>query len=141
MLTRVLLVLMLLGGSLGLPEGARAETKVLALGLTDHLAAEGDLAAGKTLPTPKFNTPGIAYVLLGDLKKGDTVEITLNNENQALMVNKETLSDDKATLLLQAGKQGVPAGGWPEGAYHAEVKVTRDGKTLIELKSAPTPFE
>ena len=141
MLTRALLVLVLLGGSLALLQGARGEAKLLALGLTDHVATEADLVAGKTLPKPKFNTPGIAYVLLGDLKKGDTVEVSLNNEKRALIANTETLDDDKATFLLHAGKQGVPAGGWPEGAYHAEVKVTRDGKTLIEEKSTPTVFE
>jgi hypothetical protein len=39
------------------------------------------------------------------------------------------------------GKSGVPAGGWPEGSYSAEVKITRDGKTLLEETSKPTVFE
>jgi hypothetical protein len=43
--------------------------------------------------------------------------------------------------LLQAGKRGVPAGGWPEGTYSARLKVTRDGKTLIEQSSKPVAFE
>ena len=47
---------------------------------------------------------------------------------QPLLTNSETLAEDKAKFLLQAGKRGVPAGGWPEGTYHAAVKITRDGK-------------
>ena len=42
---------------------------------------------------------------------------------------------------MQAGKRGVPAGGWPEGSYSAKVTITRDGKTLIEQSSKPVAFE
>ena len=35
----------------------------------------------------------------------------------------------------------LPAGGWPDGSYHAAVKVTRDGQTLIEQATQPIPFE
>ena len=61
MLTRALLVLMLLGGSL--VTASAEEPKLLALGLADHEVTEAELAEGKALPTPKFNTPGIAYAL------------------------------------------------------------------------------
>lgn len=93
-------------------------------------------------PVPKFNTPAIAYVLAADLKKGDVVEISLSNEEKPLLSNSETLTDDKQTFMLLAGKRGVPAGGWPqEWKYSAAVKITRDGKTLIEQSSPPIPFE
>ena len=42
---------------------------------------------------------------------------------------------------MQAGKRGVPAGGWPEGNYSAKVTITRNGKTLIEQSSKPVAFE
>ncbi len=48
MLTRALLVLMLMGGSLALPVTASAEEpKVLALGLADHEVTEAELAKGE----------------------------------------------------------------------------------------------
>jgi len=143
MLTRALLVLMLLGGSLALPVTSSAEEpKLLALGLADHEVTEAELAEGKTLPTPKFNTPGIAYALVANVKKGDVVEITFNNDKGPLHRNSVTLDEDRANVLLQAGKRGVPAGGWPsEWTYLAAVKVTRDGKTLIEQSSEPVAFE
>ncbi len=142
MLTRALLVLMLLGGSIALPVTASAEEpKLLALGLADHEVTETELAEGKALPMPKFNTPGIAYALVANVKKGDVVEIRLSLGGKSLHHNIETLDADKTTVLLQAGKGGVPAGGWPEGTYQAEVKITRNGKTLIEEKSAPVAFE
>ena len=72
---------------------------------------------------------------------GDTVEIHLKNGDRSLMNNTETLADDKAKFVLLVGKRGVPAGGWPEGEYSTTVKITRDGKTLVEQSSAPVKFE
>ena len=139
MLTRALFALALICGATGVVQAQ--EAKVLALGLADHEVTEQELATGETPPTPHFNTPAVAYGLAADLKKGDMVEITLVNDDRALLSNSEILEQDQATYLLQAGKRGVPAGGWPEGSYHAAVKITRDGKTLIEQTSTPIPFE
>jgi hypothetical protein len=140
MLTRALLILALICGLSG---AAFAEdAKVLALGLADHEAMEAELQGAAPPPVPRFNTPAIAYALLANLKKGDSVEVSLNNGDKPLLTNSATLEEDKATFLLEAGKRGVPAGGWPsEWKYSATVKVTRDGKVLIEQASAPIPFE
>ncbi len=139
MLTRALFALALICGTAA--AASAEETKVLALGLTDHEVTQEELEKGETPPAPHFNTPAVAYVLAANLKKGDVVEITLKNDDRSLLNNTETLAEDKASYLLQAGKRGVPAGGWPEGSYHAELKITRDGKTLIEQTSTPTAFE
>jgi hypothetical protein len=138
MLTRVLFALVLLGASA--PASAE-EAKVLALGLTDHEVTQAELDQGAPMPAPHFNTPAIAYASVADLKKGDTVEITLVNGDTPLLHNTQTLAEDSQSFLLQAGKRGVPAGGWPEGSYHAAVKVTRDGKPLIEQSSQAIPFD
>ena len=136
MMTRVLFVLVLLSASV-----SAEEAKVLALGITDHQVAQEELDKGVALPPPHFNTPAIAYASVAGLKKGDTVEITLVNGDTPLLRNTETLAEDSHSFLLQAGKRGVPAGGWPEGSYHAALKVTRDGKMLIEQSSQPIPFD
>ena len=139
MLTRVLFALIV---TVGFTIAASAqEAKVLALGITDHEVTQEEAEKGAGLPVPRFNTPAIAYALAADLKKGDTVEVALFNEDNSLLHNTQTLSEDQAKLLLQAGKRGVPAGGWPEGSYSAKVTVTRDGKTLIEQSSKPVAFE
>ncbi len=139
MLTRVLFLLVLICGTAG--QAFAEETKVLALGLANREVTVDDLAKG-TPPVPRFNSPAIAYVLATDLKKGDTVDISLANGEGPLLTNSETLSEDKETYMLLAGKRAVPAGGWPqEWKYFAHVKITRDGKTLIEQSSAPVPFE
>jgi hypothetical protein len=139
MLTRALLVLLVFSSAI-LPASAE-DTKVVALGLADHPVTEAELAKGEALAVPRFNTPGVAYVLLGNARKGDTVQVDLKRGDASLMNNVETLAEDKATFLLQAGKRGVPAGGWPEGTYTAVVKVTRDGKPVIEQSSEPVAFE
>ena len=138
MLTRVLFALVLI--CLAVPASAQ-EAKVLALGLADHEVTPEELDKGATLPVPRFNSPAIAYARVANLKKGDVVEIALVNGDTPLLHNTETLAKDQASFLLQAGKRGVPAGGWPEGSYHAALKVTRDGKALIEQSSPPIPFE
>jgi hypothetical protein len=139
MLTRALLALALI---CGMAAAALAEdAKVVALGITTHEVTAEDLQKGAALPTPHFNTPAVAYVLAANLKKGDIVEIALVNGDTPLLKNTEALAEDQASYLLQAGKRGVPAGGWPEGTYHAALKVTRDGKPLVEESSKPVPFD
>ena len=139
MLTRVLFALVLISGVTAV--AFAEDAKVLALGLAGREVTVDDLAKG-TPPVPKFNTPAIAYVLATDLKKGDTVEISLANGEGPLLTNSETLTEDKETYLLQAGKRAVPAGGWPqEWKFSATVKIARDGKTLIEQSTPPIPFE
>jgi hypothetical protein len=140
MLTRVLLALALICGAAGAAQAQ--ETKVLALGLADHEVTEQELGKGAAPSVPKFNTPAIAYVLAAGLKAGDRVEIALSNTEKPLLTNTETLVEDKAAVLLQAGKRGVPAGGWPsEWKYFAKVTITRDGKPLVEQATDPIPFE
>jgi hypothetical protein len=139
MLTRALLIGLLFCGVAAQAWGDDA--KLVTLGLADHEVSLEELAKGVP-PVPKFSTPAIAYVFAANLQKGDVIEITLANTEEALLTNTETLAEDKATYLLQAGKRGVPAGGWPsEWSFSAQVKITRDGKTLLEQSTKPIPFE
>ena len=139
MLTRALFALALISGMAA--TAAAEDAKVLALGIADHEATTAELETGAAVPAPHFNTAAIAYGLATNLKKGDTIEIALFNEDRSLLHNKQTLAEDQARFLLQAGKRGVPAGGWPEGTYHAKLTITRDGKTLVEQSSKPIVFE
>jgi len=153
MLTRALFAFVLITGlaaMIGLgaqalageePASGQTETKVLALGITVHEVTVEELEKGATPPAPRFNTPALAYVLAANLKKGDMVQLRLWNEDKAVVRNEETLESDKAKYLLLAGKRGVPPGGWPDGTYHAELTITRDGKPLITENTKPIPFE
>jgi len=139
MLTRVLFAVVLL---FGLASAAWAEdAEIAALGLTDHVVTEEELAKGEALPQPKFNTPGVAYALVNNLKKGDMVEVALTKDGASLMHNLREAEADGDTVLLLAGKSGVPAGGWPKGSYTAQVTVTRDGNTIAEQETDAIPFE
>ena len=115
---------------------------MLALGITDHEATQEEIEKGEALKAPQFqHACGGLCPRRPTSKKGDTVEIALFNEDRSLMHNTQTVGEDQAKLLLQAGKRGVPAGGWPDGSYHAKVTITRDGKTLVEQSSKPIVFE
>ena len=83
---------------------------MLALGITDHEVTQEESKKGRRSPCHACNTAAIAYALAADLKKGDTVEVVLFNEDKSLLHNTQTLSEDQAKLLLQAGRRGVPAG-------------------------------
>jgi hypothetical protein len=139
MLTRALFALALICGMS--PAAFAEDAKVLALGLADHAVTQEELEKGEAQSTPKFNTPAVAYALAAGLKKGDTVEVELFNNDNSLMRNTGTAGDDGAKVLVQAGKRGVPAGGWPEGTYHATLKITRDGKPLVEKASPLITFD
>ena len=84
----------------------------------------------------------MAYVLAANLKKGDMVEISLNQVTSRCSTTRKRWREDQAKLLLQAGKRGVPAGGWPEGTYrargddHARRQAARCSET-----SKPMAFE
>jgi hypothetical protein len=139
MLTRVLFAAFLLVGAAG--SVSAQDTTVVALGLTDHVVTEDELVSGADLAKPRFNSPGVAYVLVAHAQKGDKIEIHLTKDGESLMHNVRELDADEAGVLVLAGKTGVPAGGWPAGKYTAKVKVTRGGEALAEQESDAIPFE
>lgn len=139
MLTRVLFAAFLL---VAVPGAVRAQdATVVALGLADHKVTEDELVSGADLAAPKFNTPGVAYVLVAHAKKGDKIELHLTKDGKSLMHNVRELDADEDGVLVMAGKAGVPAGGWPKGSYTAKVKLTRGGETLAEQETDAIPFE
>ena len=151
MLTRVLLTLLVLafGSSLaiagdkeaGKVDTSGAKTTVVSLGITDHKVDEKELLKRMALPKPRFNSPGVAYGWIAHAKKGDKIELHLTLEGASLMHNAREVTEDDTDVLLQAGKTGVPAGGWPQGQYTAKVTVTRGGETIAERETDPIPFE
>jgi hypothetical protein len=154
MLTRVLFVLVLITGltaAFGLvtpmleeaaaESSAQEDIKLLAFGVTVHEITAEELEKSTPLPVPHFNTPAMAYVWLANLKKGDVVKIALKGGDAVVARNEETLEADKPTFLLLAGKRGVPPGGWPEGTYHAEAEILRDGKPVMSESTKPIVFD
>jgi len=139
MLTRVLFAAFLLVGAAG--SVSAQDTTVVALGLTDHVVTEDELVGGADLAKPRFNSPGVAYVLVAHAQKGDKIEIHLTKDGESLMHNVRELDAEEDGVLVLAGKTGVPAGGWPEGHYTAKVKVTRGGEMLAEQETEAIPFE
>jgi len=148
MLTRVLFVAALMVAAVTSftinPAGAEtaAQTidapKLVALGLAKHEVTAAELTKGDPPAKPAFNTPAIAYALVENLKKGDVVEVIYaSSRNANILHNQETVDADKKQALLMAGRTAVPVGGWQELPYYAHVTVTRDGKTLIDVKSKP----
>jgi len=139
MLTRVLFAAFLLVGAAG--SASAQDTTVAALGLTDHVVTEDELVSGADLAPPRFNSPGVAYVLVAHAQKGDKIEIHLTKDGESLMHNVRELDADEDGVLVLAGKTGVPAGGWPAGKYTAKVEVIRGGEALAEQESEAIPFE
>lgn len=139
MLTRALFALVLICGTATICWAQ--DTTVVALGLADHKVTEEELEGGETPAAPKFNTPGVAYAYVAHARKGDAIEVHLTKDGESLMHNVRELDADAAGVLVMAGKTGVPAGGWPDGAYTARVKVTRSDETIAEQETDAIPFE
>ena len=93
MLTRVLIAVVLI---LGLAGAVSAEEiKVEALGITDHAVSQEGLEKGEALAKPKFDSPGIAHGMVANVKKGDTVVVSLVKDGSPLMHNTRTLEVDE----------------------------------------------
>ena len=140
MLTRVLFALVLM---CGLATAACAEdAKVLALGITDHEVTQEEARKGRGAPRAALQYP--CHRLCpgrATSRRATQWRWRCSTRTSRSSTTPRPLSEDQAKLLLQAGKRGVPAGGWPEGSYSAKVTITRDGKTLIEQSSKPVAFE
>ncbi len=139
MLTRVLLALAILVGSAA--SAWAAEPTIAALGLTDHATSEEEAATPDALAKPNSKTGGVAYVLVEGVEDGDRVTVRLMNEDASLMHNVVTVEGGAERVFLQAGKTGVPAGGWPEGEYSAKVEVVRGGDMVLEKSSEPITLD
>jgi hypothetical protein len=113
--------------------------RLLAVGVADGPVKLEDLEVGAAMAVPKTDTPVVAYVWAINLQGGDQVEI-LTQDRAAVEKNAETPDRNKAQYMLFVGKK-APAGGWPKGNYHAEVKIMRDGKLALEAKSEPVALD
>ncbi len=119
-----------------LEQMAEPATQLLDIGFSDGPVKLGDLERGTAqgfmpLPTSK------ALVSWGwaiNLKKGDEVISTLVSPLGELARNSVTLDRNKAQYLLFAGKRR-PAGGWPQGNYHAVFTVLRNGKAVLKSEA------
>ncbi|WP_372783582.1 M23 family metallopeptidase [Phenylobacterium sp.] len=88
---------------------------------------------------PTATTPLIAYARLIGLETGDVIELVLTGPGgQVLLQNQlAPLTSDKDQYVAYAGKK-PPAGGWPHGAYSAEVRVRRAGAVAITRRFTAT---
>ncbi len=121
--------------------GVTASPKLLAIGITTHKVTADELAKGETPATPKFNTPAVAYAMVGDLRQGDVVTLSFfGAAGHEILHSTETEPSDKAKTLLLAGRLGVPVGGWDPVTYYAQVTVTRGGKTVLDRRTKPVKF-
>jgi hypothetical protein len=108
MLTRAVFALVLI---LAAPAAALAETKVLALGLSDDEVSQEELDTGTAPPVPRFNTGAIAYVSAAEVKQGDVVEIALKKDGKPLHRSSETLAEDRGSCCKRANAGFPPAAG------------------------------
>ncbi|ODA66186.1 hypothetical protein A7A08_02833 [Methyloligella halotolerans] len=139
MLTRVLFAIGLLLAPVA--SAWAADPEVVALGLTDHATSVAEIGKGDALPAPTRETGGVAYLVLDGAEPGDRVTVRLMNEGKSLMHNVATVEKGGEEVFLQAGKTGVPAGGWPEGSYTAKVEIVRGGDVVLEKSSEPVTFD
>lgn len=118
------------------PEAARAlayrRGAVLNTGFSDGLAAAESIEQ-RTVAPPTPSSGVVAYARLIGLEAGDVVELALTGPDGKLLARNALppLDHDKAQWIAQVGRKQAPPGGWPHGAYRAQVEVRRAGGVAI----------
>lgn len=115
---------------------AAPASQLLDIGFSDGPVKLGDVEQGTAqgfMPLPSSKAL-VSWGWAINLRKGDEVVTTLVSPRGELARNSVTLDRNKAQYLLFAGKKR-PAGGWPEGNYHAVFTVLRNGKAVIKSEA------
>ena len=87
----------------------------------------------RTAPAPSVAAPAlVAYARLIGLELGDVIQITLSGPagKPLAAATLVPLDHDKAQVPAEVGAK-APPGGWPHGAYGAELRVRRSGAVAI----------
>jgi hypothetical protein len=87
------------------------------------------------IPGPKATTPLVAYARLIGLEAGDSIEVVLTGPRGETVVQSQLapLATGMAQYIAFTGKK-PPPGGWPRGAYKAEVRVHRAGAVAVSRR-------
>ncbi|HEX4709763.1 M23 family metallopeptidase [Phenylobacterium sp.] len=116
-------------GQLGYKAGA-----VLNVGFAPGPVTMANVEAGG-IPGPKATTPLVAYARLIGLEAGDSIEVVLTGPRGETVVQSQLapLATGMAQYIAFTGKK-PPPGGWPRGAYKAEVRVHRAGAVAVSRR-------
>jgi hypothetical protein len=91
------------------------------------------------LAGPSGAAPLVAYARLIGLEAGDGVELVLTGPRGEVLAQSRLapLASAKDQYFAYVGKK-PPAGGWPRGAYSAEVRVRRAGAVAVARRFGVT---
>ncbi|THD67172.1 peptidoglycan DD-metalloendopeptidase family protein [Phenylobacterium sp.] len=105
---------------------------VLNVGFSAGLASM-DAVEEASISPPKTTSSIVAYARLIGLEADDVVEVSVIGPDGKVFVRDvlPALDHDKAQWIVQAGRKAAPAGGWPHGAYSAQVQVRRGGAVAL----------
>jgi hypothetical protein len=98
-----------------------------------------DAAEAGGLPGPAPTQMLVAYARLIGLEAGDRIELALSGPHGEVLVQNQLapLATSKDQYVAYIGKK-PPQGGWPHGAYAAEVRVHRAGAVAISQRFSVT---
>ena len=124
------------------PEAQRSlaykQGAVLNVGFAGGAVSMDRVEAG-ALPPPSASAPLEAYARVIGLAAGDRVELSLTGPGGRAIAQGASppMVRDRDQELIYTGA-AAPAGGWPHGAYSAEVRVRRAGVVAISRKFQAT---
>jgi hypothetical protein len=98
--------------------------------------ATPDAVEARTIAPPSASSGLVAYARLIGLEAGDTLDLRVTGPDgrQVLAGTNGPLDHDKAVWLVQAGQLKPPPGGWPPGAYTADLAVRRGGAVALSAR-------
>ena len=99
-------------------------------------AAAADAIDARAVAPAAASTGLVAYARLIGLEAGDILDLRVTGPDgrQIAVGSSAPMDHDKAWWLIQAGQGKPPAGGWPHGAYTAELAVRRAGAVAVSAR-------
>jgi len=97
-------------------------------------ATQADAIDARAVPAAAPGGGLVAYARLIGLEAGDVVDLKITGPDgrPVAAASNAPLDHDKAWWLVQAGRTKAPAGGWPHGAYTAQLSVRRAGAVALQ---------
>ncbi len=105
-------------------------------GFADHIISRRELRLNPPETPQSRNIAMILiYVSIANMKKGDRISFKLKDSQGTVIINQisKAVPRHKARWMQYSGKK-KPAQGWNPGKYHGQIKLIRNGGTVLNRK-------
>lgn len=107
-------------------------------GISTDVPSFDALKAGTSNKILKQDQPLVVWGFLYGGRAGDVIEMVLTGPGGAVLHKGEAVLERNQAQLFRASGRRAPSDGWAVGAYHAEVRLIRDGEIVDVMDASGT---